>query len=268
MSRNLPRVWSLLVLILTSEVWALGLGDIRLNSALNEPLRAEIELLSVMPEELQILDVFLASAETFERYGLDRPLFLQKINFNVVSREGVEGNFIAITSLEPITEPLISFLVEATWLRGHLLRKYTLFFETSTFELQPDTKLAERISDLQQSSQTDSSMIERSSRLQTELPPSRSEQALSPSSSLPPETSLDTIEGSDYHLVQQGDTLWSITQRVRPDNRLMMQQTMLAIFEANPEAFIGNINMMVVGANLRIPSVAEISRTKDIHDKD
>jgi FimV-like protein len=47
-----------------------------------------------------------------------------------------------------------------------------------------------------------------------------------------------------------------------------MQQTMLAIFEANPEAFIGNINMMVVGANLRIPSVAEISRTRDIDDKD
>jgi pilus assembly protein FimV len=260
MSRNLPRVWSLLVLILTSEVWALGLGNIRLNSALNEPLRAEIELLSVMPEELQILDVLLASAETFERYGLDRPLFLQQINFNVVSREGVENSFIAITSLEPITKPLVSFLVEVTWLRGRLLRKYTLFFETSTFELQPDTKLAEKTSDLQQSSQTDSSMVERSSRLQTELPASKPEQALSPSPSLPPETSLDTIEGSDYHLVQQGDTLWSITQRVRPDNRLTMQQTMLAIFEANPEIFIGNINMMVVGANLRIPSVAEISR--------
>jgi len=260
MSRNLPRVWSLLVLILTSEVWALGLGNIRLNSALNEPLRAEIELLSVMPEELQILDVLLASAETFERYGLDRPLFLQQINFNVVSREGVENSFIAITSLEPITKPLVSFLVEVTWLRGRLLRKYTLFFETSTFELQPDTKLAEKTSDLQQSSQTDSSMVERSSRLQAELPPLKPEQALSPSPSLPPETSLDAIEGSDYHLVQQGDTLWSITQRVRPDNRLTMQQTMLAIFKANPEIFIGNINMMVVGANLRIPSVAEISR--------
>ncbi len=124
------------------------------------------------------------------------------------------------------------------------------------------------ISDLQQSSQTDSSMIERSSGLQTELPLSKPEETLSPSPSLPPETSLDTIEGSNYHLVQQGDTLWSIAQRVGPDNRLTMQQTMLAIFEANPEAFIGNINMMVVGANLRIPSVAEISRTRDIDDKD
>jgi pilus assembly protein FimV len=266
MSRNLPWVWSLLVLILISEVWALDLGDIRLNSALNEPLRAEIELLSAISEEPQILDVFLASAETFERYGLDRPLFLQQINFNVVSREDAEGDVIAITSLEPITEPLISLLVEATWLRGRLLREYTLFFEPSTFALQPDTKSAKIISDPRQSSQIDSGMIERSSRLQTELPSSRPEQVLSPSPSLPPQASFDTVGGGDY-LVQQGDTLWSITQRVRSDNRLTMQQTMLAIFEANPEMFIGNINMMVVGASLRIPSAAEISRTKDIHDK-
>ena len=84
MSRNLTRVWPLLVLAMAGEVWALGLGEIRLSSALNEPLRAEIELLSVMPEELGNLDIVLASSETFQRYGLDRPLFLQQIVFKVV----------------------------------------------------------------------------------------------------------------------------------------------------------------------------------------
>ncbi len=74
MSRNLTRGWPLLVLAFASEVWALGLGDIRLSSALNEPLRAEIELLSAVPEELDNLSVTLASADTFERFGLDRPL--------------------------------------------------------------------------------------------------------------------------------------------------------------------------------------------------
>jgi len=258
MSRNLPRVWLLLVLILASEAWALGLGDIRLNSALNEPLRAEIELLSVISEEPQILDAFLASAETFKRYGLDRPLFLQKINFNVVSREGAGGDVIAITSLEPITEPFISFLIETTWLRGRLLREYTIFFEPLTFALQPDTKSAKIIADPRQSNQTDSGMIEGPSRLQTEPPSSKPEQVLLLNPSLPPQASFDTIGGGDY-VVQQGDTLWGITQRVRPDNRLAMQQTMLAIFEANPEMFIGNINMMLVGAILRIPSADEIS---------
>ena len=83
MSRSLTRLWPLLVLAIAGEVWALGLGDIRLSSALNEPLRAEIELLSATPEELKNLEVTLASEETFARYGLDRPLFLQKINFQL-----------------------------------------------------------------------------------------------------------------------------------------------------------------------------------------
>ena len=46
MSRRLTRISLTLVLLLSGEVWAIGLGDIRLDSALNEPLRAEIELLS------------------------------------------------------------------------------------------------------------------------------------------------------------------------------------------------------------------------------
>jgi pilus assembly protein FimV len=62
----------LLVLAFASEVWALGLGDIRLSSALNEPFRAEIELLSATPEELENLTIVLASAETFARSSATR----------------------------------------------------------------------------------------------------------------------------------------------------------------------------------------------------
>jgi Tfp pilus assembly protein FimV len=46
MSLRHNRGWLVLGLLLASDVWALGLGDIRLSSALNEPLRAEIQLLS------------------------------------------------------------------------------------------------------------------------------------------------------------------------------------------------------------------------------
>ena len=81
MSRRLTRISLALVLLLSSEVWAIGLGDINLDSALNEPLRAEIELLSATPEELANLNVELASAETFSRYGIDRPFYLQGIEF-------------------------------------------------------------------------------------------------------------------------------------------------------------------------------------------
>ncbi len=256
MSRNLTRVWPLLALALTSEVWALGLGNIRLSSALNEPLSAEIELLSVMPEELDDLDVLLASSETFERYGLDRPLFLQQIVFKVVSSVGVEGNVVTITSLEPVTEPFITFLVEATWARGRLLREYTLLLDPPTFAPPTDAGSATAVAAPRQSTQADTGRIERPSSSQTAPPPS----GPAPSGFAPPQSaSFDTTGGGDYR-VQRGDTLWGITQRVRPDSRLTMNQTMLAIFEANPEAFAGNINIMRAGASLRIPSADNIFR--------
>ena len=60
--------------------------------------------------------------------------------------------------------------------------------------------------------------------------------------------------------MQRGQTLWGIASRSRPDFRLTMNQTMLAIYEANPEAFGGNINILRAGARLRIPSADDIYR--------
>ncbi|MCG8371584.1 MAG: hypothetical protein MJA32_13875, partial [Proteobacteria bacterium] len=68
MSRRLLSSSLALVLLLSSEVWGIGLGDIDLDSALAEPLHAEIELLSATPDELANLRVALASSETFARY--------------------------------------------------------------------------------------------------------------------------------------------------------------------------------------------------------
>ena len=65
MSRRLHRIWLMPLLLLASQSWALGLGDIRVSSALNQPLRAEIELLATTQEELNNLTVALASVETY-----------------------------------------------------------------------------------------------------------------------------------------------------------------------------------------------------------
>ena len=54
--------------------------------------------------------------------------------------------------------------------------------------------------------------------------------------------------------------MWGIASRVRPDMGMTMNQTMLAIFESNPEAFGGNINYLKAGATLRIPGSDDIYR--------
>ena len=55
-------------------------------------------------------------------------------------------------------------------------------------------------------------------------------------------------------LTGKGDTLWAIASKVRPNRRISVQQTMLALQRANPEAFINNnINLLKAGYLLRVP---------------
>ncbi|MGD8927244.1 MAG: hypothetical protein PVG20_10350, partial [Thioalkalispiraceae bacterium] len=59
-----------------ATVNALGFGNINMKSALNEPLVAEIELLSATPDDIKGLEVKLASREAFLRAGVDRSVAL------------------------------------------------------------------------------------------------------------------------------------------------------------------------------------------------
>ncbi|MDJ0699760.1 MAG: FimV/HubP family polar landmark protein [Woeseiaceae bacterium] len=265
MSRRLIRILPALVLsIMSSGAWAIGLGDITLDSALNEPLRAEIQLLSATPEELQDLKITLASADTFERYGLDRPAYLQGIQFNIVRGRGI----VQLRTPAPVTEPFLTFIIEANWPRGRLLREYTVLLDPPTFappvaQQQPAVQAPSR------AAPTDSGRIERQPTAAPPPPPAPAPRrqvdaprATPPSPRPQPlpavdDSPYDTAEGGDVY-VQRGDTLWGVAQRVRPDSRLTMNQTMMAIFEANPQAFDGNINRLKAGVSLRIPSADEI----------
>lgn len=275
MLRSLTRLWAkswavvgaIVALSASSPALALGLGDVRLDSALNEPLRAEIVLLSATPEELDNLTVQMAAPEIYARYGLDRPAYLQSVRFRIVRSGRTDGNVVRLTSVEPITEPFLTFLVEASWSRGRLLREYTVLLDPPTFAPPTTAPVAQQVQPPVQTAPADSGQIARPvpqtspapapSRPAAATPaPSRPAPAISePADSRP----FDTTPGGDM-VVQRGDTLWSIASRNQPDNRLSINQTMLAIYEANPQAFEGNINRLSAGASLRIPSADEVFR--------
>ena len=256
--------------MLASEVWAIGLGDINLDSALNEPLRAEIDLLSATPEELGSLRVSLASAETFARYGLDRPFYLQELQFNVTT--GPNGPVVQVRSRGPVTEPFLTFLVEAEWSAGRLLREYTVLLDPPTYA-PPAIQETPAVQAPRQATTPDSARIERQPPAPAPepepepeprpnyTPPVSSEPAPQPSVQPATDDTQDsgysTTAGGDVY-VNRGDTLWGIAQRMRPDSRLTMNQTMLAIYEANRDAFSGNINRLKAGVTLRIPSADDV----------
>ena len=77
MKTAVRRVLLMSALMSPGALYALGLGDIKLNSALNQPFDAEIELVSAAQEDLAALRASLASGDTFQRYGLDKHETLQ-----------------------------------------------------------------------------------------------------------------------------------------------------------------------------------------------
>lgn len=107
--------------------FGIGFGEIKLNSYLNEPLDAEIELLGTESYDADRLMVSLASAQEFKRAGLDRPFFLSQLRF-AVDRSN-KRTIIKIASKDPIKQPYLDFLIDLTWPGGRLVRGYTVLLD-------------------------------------------------------------------------------------------------------------------------------------------
>ena len=118
--------------IFPSLVSALGLGDIEVYSSLNQPLVAEITLTSVRPGETDGMLVKLASEEAFLRVVVDRPYYLTKLRF-VIDTKSDGSQYVKVTTVNPVREPFITFLVDVDWPRGRLIREYTLFLDPPIF---------------------------------------------------------------------------------------------------------------------------------------
>src|SRR5215469_8821508 len=121
-----------LLLVVPSAAFALGLGDIRLLSPLDQPLKAQIELLDASPDALQDLQVHLASQDTFARYGLNWPQFLSGVHVKAV-RTADGREVVELSSDQPVTDPVLTLLVEANWDRGHLIREYTVLLDPPVY---------------------------------------------------------------------------------------------------------------------------------------
>ncbi len=141
--RKLTLSLAVMAALLPSYVLPLGLGEIQLNSALNQELNAEIQVLSAAPEDAEQLIVKLASREAFARAGIDRPYSLQDLKFKTI----LKGNtpYIQVYTLESVREPFLSFLVEIDWPNGHLLREYTLLLDPPVFNTGAES--ADAVSD-------------------------------------------------------------------------------------------------------------------------
>jgi pilus assembly protein FimV len=287
---TLPRLMLMACLLSPSLSWALGLGEIHLNSSLNEPMNAEIDLIAAGPDELAALRATLAAKDAFTRYGIDRPPFLSTLTFKVgKSKDG--RDVLLVRSSESIPEPFVTFLVEVNWARGRLMREYTVLLDppvytpgerastaapvaaatTAPAATPPArTRTAPVAASPAASPDTETAAAPRHTR-RSPGRPAASASSASTASSAGAASSAASAEasgaaGDSYH-VAQGDTLTKIARSLRSGSKAEIDQTMIAMYRANPDAFGGNINILRRGAVLRVPGgdeVAALNQTEAI----
>ena len=213
----------------------LGVGEIRLHSFLNQPLDAEVPLV-LSGEQLDQIRIGLAAPAEFAKVGLTRSPAIGKLRFDAVQRR--DGSFaVRIRSLDVISEPFLSFLMELTWPQGRMLRSFTVLLDPPDALAAP---LATARRELMPKWGGDSLETRSVSEVSTDAGAKR----IAPMGP----------KGQIYGPVARNENLWKIAERLKPDASITTERMMTALFRLNPRAFSRpSVNALNAGTYLRVP---------------
>ncbi|WP_367027250.1 FimV/HubP family polar landmark protein [Methylococcus sp. ANG] len=230
------RTLALIGIFMSPGSHALGVGELRLQSALNQTLKAEVPLV-VSDEKLDDIKVMLAPPEVFAQAGIERQQFLSSLRFQPERR--ADGNcVIRISSREPVRDPFLSFLMEVNWPDGRVVKEFTVLVDPPA-QVLPGLSPAGQA---EPSSQYRRAPAPRSPYF-ADSPPSPDARRPKPAEDV-----------SEYGPIRRRDTLSSIARAVNADGDLTPEQVKVGIYRANPDAFIGgNVNALRRGVTLNIP---------------
>jgi pilus assembly protein FimV len=252
MSRGQNPLVLMMALSLPGAAHALGLGEIHVNSALNEPLAADIEILGATAEELSSLTASVANKDTFLRFGAERPAFLGSATFKV-SHDMSGKPVLVIRSTDSFSEPLVNLLVDLRWHNGEVIRQYSLLLDPAGFPAATQVAAAVRSPMVPPATLA----LPAPAAAVTNTLAAAATPIAAPSAAV--SRTPSTTRATTHVKIGAKATLRGVAWRVGARSDSELKKTMLAIFRANPSAFEGNINRLRLGAVLMIPSAADIS---------
>ncbi|MFY9476330.1 MAG: FimV/HubP family polar landmark protein [Aquabacterium sp.] len=269
--------------------WALGLGRLNVQSALGEPLRAEIEITSITNEEAASLQARVASAETYRAAGVDYNAVLAATTITLQKR--ADGrSVLRLSSDRTVSEPFVDAILDLAWSSGRLVREYTLLFDPATPRAAAPQPLTAPVMDAPAAPAPVPAPARAASPVPAPAPavvaepatrPAPAPRPTRPSASAafapasapvraqapaprpaapvpapaPVEAAAPTPRDSDAQSVKvrSGDTLSKIAEKNLPAG-VSLDQMIVGLYRGNPHAFQGNnMNRLKSGVVLNVP---------------
>jgi pilus assembly protein FimV len=276
---------SALLLVLPLGAYSAGLGRLTVNSALGQPLSAEIELLAVDKAELDSLNASLAAGQAFKDAQIEYAPVLSTLKF-AVDRKQDGRPVLKITSTRPVNDPFLDMLIELNWASGRLVREYTVLLDppgVATTQIVAPVMVTAPVAQAPKAATPSPEPKQEPFPAAKPLPvaqaPGKPEDkaAVEPKEAAaekrPAQQPVRTdmaAPAPDQVRVKRGDTLAGIAMRVKPAN-ISLDQALVSLFNENTKAFVGkNMNRLKAGKTLTVPSedamaaVDEKSATREV----
>jgi pilus assembly protein FimV len=229
---------------------ALSLGRLTVQSALGEPLRAEIDIPGLTAEEADSLKAGAASPDAFVAAGLDYNPAMSGLQATLQRRADGRA-YLRLSSSRTINDPFIDLILEATWAQGRIVRDYTLLLDP------PALRKAAAAPTLAQSATppvVTNLPAKNSPTPSTSDAPKVATAGAKSAVSRPAASAPKASASPDEVTVKPGDTAGRIANSLRPAG-VSLDQMLVAMLRANPDAFISdNLNRIKAGAVLNVPS--------------
>ncbi len=249
------------------DAQALALGRITVQSALGEPLRADIDIPEITPEEAASLRASVASPEAFRAAGLEYNAAMGNLVITLQQRPGGRM-FLRLSSDRPVNEPFIDLILEANWSSGRIVRDYTMLFDPPN--LRPSAPPAPSVAQVPAAPVVRPAPLPAPAPAAPPPPPAASAPPSLPARPAPAARPAPPVAAAPVQAaprpapadgrkvtVQAGDTAGKIAATNKPAS-VSLDQMLVALLRANPDAFIaGNINRIKAGAVLDLPSAEQ-----------
>lgn len=243
--------------LMPGYAFAAGLGKLNVNSGLGEPLSAEIELLSLTPDELASLTASVAPEEAYAIQGIPRLSIHNSIKVEL-SKAADGSPVLKLNSAQPVSDPYLDMLIQVDWSSGRLLREYTILLDPPEYKTAIREATAQPESIINKPASVSSNIPQAESQVNAAAAPdSKSKKTKLPVTKVKPEQrhEAETVKPETVEVTtQRGDSLAAIARENQIEG-VSLEQMLVGLFEANKHAFVdGNMNRLKVGQIIKMPS--------------
>jgi len=233
---------------------ALSLGRVIVQSALGQPLKAEIDILDINAEEAATLSARIAAPEAFKSAGLEYNPAMSGLQASLQRRANGRA-FLKLSSDRVINEPFVDMILEASWSTGRIVRDYTMLFDPPGLNATVVTNITP--AQAPAPARTPAPIVSAAPEVKPMPAPAPVVKPTQTAKLPVPSKSTETQQV----VVKAGETAGRLAAANKPAN-VSLDQMLVAMLRTNPDAFIGdNVNRIKAGVIVMLPTEAQASAT-------